>query len=278
MTITGTFPPDVESQRDYMNIVNQTFKDLEARTSLVTVHGTTEPSDSVKQAQWALQIPYAPPSNGSLINWYNPITKLIQQVYYPNNAGSGVLLPYKPKPTNSGLEFIGEWVVGAAGILDTGASYSIPDTYRHLLIKYSVRGSGAGTVLEVLKMNLNANVTATHMHVGVVLLSTGTPAITTATAQAYAWAGVVPQNGLTNQAQASVGQIWIPNYNITVVGERMYWAWCTAFVSNARPYQKNMYRVGGFLPSVGPTTRVQLQSAVSVNFVRGSKMIIYGLK
>lgn len=277
MTITGSFPSNSVSQVGFIDLVNQTFKNLEAKSSVVTVHGSSEPPESTLQAQWASQIPYAPPQNGSILNWFNPITGKVIQAYYPNASGAGNLVPYVPKPTNSGMDWLADWVVGANGILDT-TGFTIPSTYRHLLVTFSVRGAAAGVAVESVKLNLNAVVTATHSYVGSLMDSGTTPIVFSATAVANGYVGTSIQNNVTDQAQAAVGHFWIPNANVTVSGFRQVWAHSTCLVSNARPYTKRYVRVASFLPVTAAVTRIQLQAGTGNNWVRGSRMTLYGVK
>lgn len=277
MTISGSFPTNLASQLSFIDSVNQTFKNLEAKTSIVTVHGSSEPPESTLQSQWASQIPYAPPQNGSILNWFNPNTSKVIQSYYPNASGAGNLIPYVPKPTNSGMDWLADWVVGANAILDT-TGFTIPSTYRHLLLTFSVRGAAAGVAVESVKINLNNVTTATHSYVGSLVDSGTTPTIFTATAVANGYAATTIQNNVTNQSQAAVGHIWFPNANATIVGLRHSWATSTCFVSNSRPYTKRFIRVASFFPVTAAIARIQLQAGTGNNWVRGSRMTLYGVK
>lgn len=279
MTISGSYPSDYAGQESYMNSVRTTFKMLDAKSSVVTVHGASEPSDAVLQAQWASQIPYMPPSNGASLNWFNPTTQRIEQVYYPILQGNGTLAPYKPKKTvSSGWECLMELVVGTAGQLDTGAT--IPQTHRHLLITYSARNAFAGTAAEILGLRLNNSAAATHQYITGFTTSGTTPNIGSATTATFGYAGLIPQDNVTDQAQAGVGHIFIPNYSISLaaMGQRPYHGAAASLSNNARPFTKVFIRFAGAFPTLGAITRAALFGTTNANLQRGSKMVIYGLK
>ena len=275
MTITGSFPQTgLQDQRDYLNQVNQTFKNLEAATASISVHSGSVPSQSALQAAWATAIPFLPPTNGGQMQWFNPVTQKIEQVFYPITGGLNDLAPYKAKPTNMGMYFIGEQVVGASSNL----SIAVPNTYKHLFITYSVRGTGVGVGQEQLVCRLNGNATATHSHLGYAISTGANPAVLTGAALAQGVVGFCPQGGLTNQNQATVGTIWLQQYSLPVsANQRWSHSTCVGFSNNTRPYGKIVQRISTNYPAIATITSVTLFPVTALTFLRGSRMTVWGL-
>lgn len=274
MAISGSYPTDFQDQQDYLVQVNQTFKNVEAQTSSVTVHSASEPAQSTLKTQWASQIPYLPPSNGGQIQWFDPVAQKVQQVYYPVLGGNNNLYPYKSKPTNIGVVCLGEVVVGAV----SNINFVLPQTAKHLLIQFSFRVSGAGTATEAIACRFNSNATASGQWVGYAVSAAANPVVITNSAQPYGHGGFGVQGGMTNLAQASVGQIFVPYYSATVAyGGRIMTTTVAGFPSNTRPYTKTIQRTASIIPAVGALTSVLFFPITNLTFQRGSKIVVWGL-
>lgn len=281
MTITGTYPTDSNSQKTYIDGVHEAFKKIESQSNLVAVHGTNAPTDSALQAKWSSLVPYAPPTNGSRLVWFNPSTGRVEQVYYPIAGSAGVLAPYKAKPSNSGLEFIAEQTIETPAILDISG---ISQAYRHLLITWSGRGAQAGSGSCVLGIRFNNISTTSYDSEQAIIQSGGNPATSGAThvGATYGFLTTGEETGATQQSLSVSGHIFIPNYSISMssFGRRHYFARGTSVFSNTRPYSKAAVKVWGQSSVTAAITRIQILDITnSPNALeRGSKMIIYGLK
>lgn len=269
MTISSTWSTDINNQRAFIEELLQTQKSIDTTSSIISVHGSSAPSTSDLLTKWS-QTFDVDPQVGSLLNWFNPNTGKVEQIYVPQG---GVPVPYKPKPTAINFELIAEQTVGTAAAIDIN---NIPQTHRHLWIQYSVRSTGAGTTGIIMSIRINNLATNIYDQITLLTLNASAPLGSVTAASAHGYAGAIPTDGLPSSVVAA-GLIWIPNYSLTALSRRVTISQNVFYAGASRPYTKYIIfgkTVANTTPAV---TRLTFQGTSGETLQRGSRIRIYGL-
>lgn len=220
MTFTDTWQQGLQNQQNYIRNFELELSILEKRASMATVYDGTAPTTNQIQSTWQSKTGYddnVPPFGK--VQWYNPNREVVENIYLPINdlgtdLSSGNFFSLLDKNDETDIEVIEFWLLTESSTPVLTKTFTIPNTYSHLLILSNVK-SLVNAASELMNMRVNGD-TGANYDASYGLITNPTASVTSSTSAGTTSIFVASSPGGTADKNSfAFSIIEIPQYTVT---------------------------------------------------------------
>lgn len=278
--LSQTWQQGLQNQQLYMLNFENFLETLEKRTSVATFFNNVEPTQTQLQSAWQSETGFEDfvPTFGK-VQWFNPDRSVIENIYLPihdlgTDISSGSLFGLTDKQTDIDVEVIEYFQVTDTSTPVNTKTFTIPQTYAHLLVILCVKSLVAGAS-EQLSGRINADAGANYGYgTGFTTSPTASVSGSAAAAQSSIFMGFSPgQSADRNSYLVNITEI--PQYTVTkttnfFLSHMVYNN--TALAGNT---ETHLWMGAQYTPSAVVNSLTFFETS---NFAPGTWMLILGIK